>query len=82
MSNDIIQAIGRLRRAQPRNPDTNLVCDHLERALKLLKQLANEKMQQVEIINKVECPTCEARKATTRARVDRFRKRRQERANA
>lgn len=34
MSNiDLTQAIGRLRRAQPRNPDTMAVCDALERMI-------------------------------------------------
>lgn len=30
---DVAQAIGRLRRAQPRNPDTMTVCDRLEQLL-------------------------------------------------
>jgi len=29
----MLSAIGRLKRAQPRNPDTMLVCDELERLL-------------------------------------------------
>lgn len=68
MSKEIIQAIGRLRRAQPRNEDTLLVCEELERRLCAPKSTSSQ----------TNCKVCEARKATTRNRVARHRKRRAE----
>jgi hypothetical protein len=80
MSNDILQAIGRLRRAQPRNPDTMLVCDELERRLAapLMKiNVEPDGSTQTEIIDE-NCPVCESRRATVRNRVKRYRTRRAE----
>ena len=39
MSDDIWQIIARLRRAQPRNPDTMAVCARLELALHTIREL-------------------------------------------
>lgn len=69
MSIEIIQAIGRLRRSQSRNPDTNLVCDELERLLAAPKQPTVTPSPPAK-----SCKVCEARKATTRNRVARHRK--------
>ena len=39
MREDLWQAIARLRRAQPRNPDTMAVCDALEEVLRYVRIL-------------------------------------------
>ena len=39
MSEDIWQVIARLRRAQPRNPDTMAVCDALEVSMRTVQAL-------------------------------------------
>ena len=78
MSDDILQAIGRLRRAQPRNPDTMLVCDELERRLAaplMRVTVEPDGSAKSEIVDE-SCPVCEARRAVVRKRVNRYRKRR------
>ena len=39
MSESIWQIIARLRRAQPRNPDTMAVCDEIEQAMAIIRKL-------------------------------------------
>lgn len=71
---ETIQAIGRLRRAMPRNADAMLVCDELE------KMLARSSMvEQRPLTPKVvgSSPTAPAKPKLTRAEIQRnYRKRR------
>lgn len=39
MSKDLWKTIARLRRAQPRNPDTMAVCDALEHSTQVIRKL-------------------------------------------
>ena len=81
VTTETLQAIGRLRRAQPRNPDTLLVCDELERALTCVPIVAagldlktvDLKPGAVHFAPPEKCPACEARKSADRARVKKHR---------
>jgi hypothetical protein len=81
VTTETLQAIGRLRRAQPRNPDTMLVCDELERALTFPLKVAEVDVKDIvlkpgaiTVIPNKKCPVCEARKSADRARVQKHRK--------
>jgi hypothetical protein len=63
MSEDISSIVARLRRAQPRNLDTQAVCDALAAALDAQHR-------------KVECPECARRKAAAVKRTTAWRKNR------
>lgn len=82
VTTETLQAIGRLRRAQPRNSDTMLVCDELERVLISLPQVAPKmdvkdivlKPGAIVVIPNEKCTVCEDRKSADRARVQKHRK--------
>ena len=76
MKKETLQAIGRLRRAQPKNPDTAHVLDEFEHLWAEYKKLASA--EKLEIVTRNDCPECERRRRQTRDRVAAHRKRRSE----